>query len=237
MNVALIIAGGTGTRMKQNIPKQFLNVFDKPVIIYTMEKFQNCREIDAMVIVSVSGWETMLWAYAEQFAITKLKSIVSGGECGQDSIYRGIMEIGKHYAGEDIVLVHDAIRPMVSEEIIEGCIRVVKEKGNAVTVIPCQEAMLETEDQRSTTSGYPRERLKRTQTPQGFYLKDLLEMHREAGKRGIGNSVATCTLAVELGRTVYFSDGSEKNLKLTTVDDLDIFKALLKEEKEGWIKC
>jgi len=237
MNVALIIAGGTGARMKQNIPKQFLNVFDKPVIVYTLEKFQACREIDAIVVVAVSGWETMLWAYAEQFAITKLKSIIAGGACGQDSIYRGIAEIGKYYTGEDIVLVHDAIRPMVSEEIIEGCIRVVKEKGNAITVIPCQEAMLETKDQESTVSSYPREQLKRTQTPQGFFLQDLMDMHREAKEKGIVNSVATCTLAVELGRILYFSKGSEKNLKLTTVDDLDIFKALLKEEKEGWIKC
>lgn len=236
MNVALIIAGGMGARMKQSIPKQFLSVFNKPVIIYTLEAFQRCGKIDAIVVVSIAGWETMIWAYAEQFGITKLKSIVVGGSCGQESIYHGICEIQKNYSCEDMVLVHDAIRPMVSGEIIEDCIRVAEQKGNAVAIVPCQEAMLETENQESTISSYPRERLKRTQTPQGFYLKDLLAMHKEAGKRGICNSVATCTLAVELGRTVFFSKGSEKNVKLTTVDDLDIFKALLQEKKEEWIK-
>lgn len=236
MNIALIIAGGSGARMKQSIPKQFLSVFNKPVIIYTLEAFQKCKVIDVIVVVSIAGWETMIWAYAEQFGITKLKSIVDGGACGQESIYKGIQEIKKYYSDDDIVLIHDAIRPMISSEIIEDCICVVKEKGNAVTIVPCQEAMLETKNQESTISSYPRDQLKRTQTPQGFYLKDMLTMHKEAAERGITNSIATCTLAVELGRTVFFSKGSEKNVKLTTVDDLDIFKALLQEKKEDWIK-
>lgn len=236
MNIALIIAGGTGERMGQNIPKQFLNVYDKPVIVYTMEAFQRCKKVDYIIVVSVEGWDNMIWAYAKQFGITKLKSIVCGGECGQESIYNGIIEIHKYFSEKDIVLVHDAIRPMVSDEIIEDCIRVVEEKGNAITVIPCQEAMLETRNEESTISSYPRNQLKRTQTPQGFYLKDMLSMHAEAKKKGITNSIATCTLAVELRYTLFFSKGSEKNLKLTTVDDLDIFKALLKQEKGDWLK-
>ena len=235
MNIALIIAGGSGSRMNQKIPKQFLNVFDKPVIVYTMEAFQRSNEIDVIVISAVHGWETMIWAYANQFGSSKLKIVTDGGRCGQESIYNGITAIEKHYSPEDIVLVHDAIRPMLSEDIIFDCIHTVKDKGNAVAVIPCQEAMLETKDEQTTNASYPRNQLMRTQTPQGFYLKHLLSMHKEAKERGITNSVATCTLAVELGQTIYFSKGSEKNLKLTTVDDLDIFKALLKESTENWV--
>lgn len=235
MNIALIIAGGIGERMKQNIPKQFLRVRNKPIIVYTMEAFQKCDEIDAIVVVSLAGWEEKLCEYAEQFEVTKLERVIIGGACGQESIYNGIIEIKKHHDDNDIVLVHDAIRPMVSNKIIVDCIDTVKKRGNAITVIPCQEAMLETKDQKAAYSSYPREQLKRTQTPQGFYLKDILAIHGEAREKGITDSIATCTLAVELGKTVYFSNGSEKNLKITTVDDLYIFQALLQEEKKGSI--
>lgn len=234
MNIALIIAGGAGERMKQNIPKQFLRVLDKPIIVYTMEAFQRCEDIDCIVVVSLSGWETKIWKYAEEYKITKLKSVVTGGVCGQESIYNGIAEIRGNYNDDDIVLIHDAIRPMISIEIIEDCINVVKKNGNAITVIPCQEAMLETQNQESSFSSYPRNQLMRTQTPQGFYLKELIALHKEAREKNITDSIATCTLAVELGRTLFFSKGSEKNLKITTMDDLDIFKALLQvgEQKD-----
>lgn len=227
MNIALIIAGGRGMRMGQEIPKQFLTVYDKPVIAYTMEAFEKHPDIDAIAVVCVEGWESILSAYARQYRITKLKHIIPGGENGQSSIRNGVFELEKHYAPEDIVLVHDAIRPMVSQDIISGCIATAREHGSAIVTIPCQEAMLETEDQRSTHSSYPRENLKRTQTPQGFPIGTICDAHRRALERGITNSVASCTLMVELGETIWFCAGSEKNIKLTTPDDLEIFKALL----------
>ncbi|MBQ3109824.1 MAG: 2-C-methyl-D-erythritol 4-phosphate cytidylyltransferase [Clostridia bacterium] len=237
MNIALIIAGGVGNRMGQDIPKQFLNVNDKPVIVYTMERFQNCDEIDVIAVVCIEGWETMLQAYANQFGIAKLKHIIPGGENGQGSIRNGIEELSKHYNEGDIVLIHDAIRPMVSGKIISDCIASVKEYGSAIVTIPCQEAMLETTDGKSTNKSYPRDNLKRTQTPQGFFLGDIAQAHKEALEKGITNSVASCTMMVELGKTIYFSPGSEKNIKLTTVDDIEIFKALLAAEKDTWLKC
>lgn len=227
MNVALIIAGGRGMRMGQEIPKQFLTVNDKPVIAYTLEAFQKHPDIDAIAVVCVEGWESILAAYARQYGITKLRHIVPGGENGQASIRNGVFELEKHYAPEDLVLVHDAIRPMVSQDIISGCIATAREHGSAIVTIPCQEAMLETEDQVSTNSSYPRERLKRTQTPQGFPIGRLADAHRRALEKGITNSVASCTMMVELGETIYFCAGSEMNIKLTTPDDLEIFKALL----------
>ena len=227
MNYALIIAGGRGMRMGQEIPKQFLTVHDKPVIAYTLEAFEKHPDIDAIAVVCVEGWESILSAYARQYRITKLKHIFPGGANGQGSIRNGVFELEKHYSPDDVVLIHDAIRPMVSQDIISGCIATTREHGSAIVTVPCQEAMLETEDQQSTHSSYPRENLKRTQTPQGFPLGVICDAHRRALEKGITNSVASCTLMVELGETIWFCAGSEKNIKLTTPDDLEIFKALL----------
>ena len=146
------------------------------------------------------------------------------------------MELEKYYLPNDFVLIHDAIRPMVSSEIISDNIRVARENGNAITVIPCAEAMLQTEDSFISVGSYPRNRLKRTQTPQAFRIGDICDLHRRALKAGITNSVASCTLKIEMGEQVYFSAGSEKNIKLTTVDDIDIFKALLVAKRSDWIK-
>ena len=236
MNISLVIAGGIGQRMGQEIPKQFLNVNDKPVIIYTLEAFQNHKEIDAIAVVCLEQWQHVLDVYARQFNITKLKYIVPGGECGQASIRNGVSELEKHFKRDDIVLIHDAIRPMVSAQIITECIATAQKYGNAITVIPCAEAMLATEDQKSSDRVVSRDNLKRTQTPQGFRLGELCDLHREALKKGITNSVASCTLMVELGKKVYFCKGSEKNVKLTTVEDIDIFKALLVAKRSSWLR-
>lgn len=227
MNIALIIAGGKGLRMQQELPKQFITVNEKPVIVYTMEAFQRHADIDAIAVVCIEGWENILSAYAKQYHITKLRHIIPGGENGQGSIRNGVFELEKHYGRDDLVLVHDAIRPMLSTDIISSCIATATQYGSAIAVVPCQEAMLETQDQVSTNSSYPRANLKRTQTPQGFPIGVLADAHREALERGITNSIASCTLMVELGKTIYFSAGSEKNIKLTTPEDIDIFRALL----------
>ena len=235
-NVALLIAGGSGNRMHQDIPKQFITVNERPVIVYTLEAFENHPEIDCIAVVCIEGWDQVLWAYAKQFNITKLKYVVPGGKNGQDSIRNGVMELEKHFEPTDLVLIHDAIRPMVSAEIISDNIRVAKQFGNAITVIPCAEAMMQTEDGKVSCGSYPRDRLKRTQTPQAFRIGDICDLHRRALEAGITNSVASCTLKIEMGEQVYFSAGSEKNIKLTTVEDIDIFKALLAAKRSDWLK-
>lgn len=236
MNIALIIAGGVGARMNQDIPKQFINVYDKPVIIYTLEAFQNHPNIDAVEVVCLDGWHDILRAYSKQFGITKLENIVSGGVNGQDSIRNGIIDIAsRHSDKEDIVLIHDAIRPMVNADIISDNIQVCRKYGNAITVVPCTAAMLKTYDFYSTEEQVPRDNLKITQTPQSFFLEDIIATHDEALRKGITNSVASCTLYIELGRKLYMSTGSEKNLKLTTAEDIEIFKALLNAQKDQWL--
>ncbi len=236
MNIAIIIAGGSGVRMGQDIPKQFLNVYDKPVIVYTLEAFQQHPLIDAIEVVCIDGWHDVLKAYCKQFGISKFENVVAGGTNGQESIHNGVADLLLRHNGDDIVLIHDAIRPMVTAEIITNCIHVCQQCGNAITVIPCAEAMLLTADGKSADDQIARTSLKRTQTPQAFYLKDLADAHAEAQRRGITNSIASCTLFVELGRKVYFSEGAEKNVKLTTPEDIEIFKALLKSENSKWIK-
>ena len=237
MNLALIIAGGVGARMHQDIPKQFINVFDKPVIIYTLEAFQKHPNIDAIEVVCLDGWHDILKAYAKQFGITKLENVVSGGKNGQDSIRNGLYDLAtRHSDPDDIVLIHDAIRPMVSADIISDNIRVCREYGNAITVIPCTAAMLKTTDSISSCSTIPRDNLKSTQTPQTFYLQEIVQVHKEALERGITNSIASCTLYIEMGKEVYLSIGSEKNLKLTTSEDIEIFMALLHAKRPDWLR-
>ncbi len=234
-NVALIIAGGSGQRMHQNIPKQFLTVNERPVIVYTLEAFQNHADIDAIAVVCIDGWDQVLWAYAKQYHISKLQYVIPGGENGQSSIRNGVYELEKHYGPDDLVLIHDAIRPMVSAEIISDCIVTTRKYGCAIATIPCAEAMLQTLDGLVSTGSYPRDNLKRTQTPQGFPLGKICDLHRRALEAGITNSVASCTLMIEMGEQVYFSAGSEMNIKLTTIEDMAIFKALLEAQRPEWL--
>lgn len=238
MNIAMIIAGGKGVRMNQDIPKQFLNIHDKPVIVYTMQAFQMHPQIDSILIVCLNGWQEILKAYARQFNITKLRWVVASGKNGQESIYNGLTELKKECKGDDLVMVHDGIRPNVSQEIISNSIVECRIHGSAITVIPCAEAMLLREEKNGTSARalISRDSLARTQTPQTFPLSRLLWAHEEAAKRGITNSIASCTLMVELGETVHFCPGSEKNIKITTTEDIEIFKALLMARKDDWLK-
>ena len=219
MNIGVIIAGGSGQRMHQEIPKQFMNVNDKPVIVYTLEAFER---------------HEILWAYAKQYKISKLKWIVSGGENVQGSIRNGVFEAEKRYGEDDILLIHDAVRPLVSQEILSDCIVKCRKYGSAVVTVPCNTVILKKKDELSSEEVVDRQELAVTQTPQAFPLHKLVWAHKEALKRGITNSVASCTLMTELGESVYFSVGAETNIKLTTQDDLMIFKALLAiQEQKG----
>ncbi len=236
MNIALLTAAGASTRMGQDIPKQFMTVNEKPVIAYTMEAFQHHPEIDEILVVCLEDWQPMLKAYARQFNISKLIRTIPGGATGQESIYNGIMSLAKDHDMNDLVLVHDGNRPFVSEQIISDCIKTARKYGDAVAAIPCHEAMVLTDDGIISAGNIDRDHLKRTQTPHGFTLGEMCDLHKRAKENGIENTTATCTLKMELGEQVHFYDGSEKNLKLTTLDDLDIFKALLAATRPAWLK-
>ena len=224
--------------MGQDIPKQFMHVDGCPVIIHTMLCFQKHPDIEAIAVVCLKGWETVLQSYANQFNVTKLKWIFPGGETGMESIHNGIYGLQESgCAADDLVLIHDSVRPLLSQEIISSNIAICKAYGYAITGIQCREAILESEDGFSSSTSIPRDRLIRTQTPQTFRLKDIIDAHEEARLKGIANSVASCTLLAELGgREMHIVPGSEKNIKITTIEDLEILKALMHTQKENWLK-
>lgn len=230
MNIALLTAAGSGTRMGHDVPKQFMTINEKPVLIYTLEAFQNHPLVDAIAVVCLSGWEPMLKAYANQYRITKLRWIFEGGASNQESIHNGIYGLRNNgCSDEDIVIVHDGVRPLVSERIISDNISVCKKYGYAVTGLVCKEVIMEIKDGLVFPIDTPRERLARTQTPHTYHLGDLINAHEEAALRGISNTVASCDLIAKLGiHGQNLVAGSEKNgLKLTCPDDVDIFKSLI----------
>lgn len=231
MNIALLTAGGVGTRMNSKVPKQFMLVNEKPVIIHTMQAFDLHKKIDAIAVVCLEGWEKTLKHLAAQYEIQKTLHIIKGGRDGQESIRNGIFSLEKIYKPSDIVVIHDGNRPLVSEYVISDCIEKAEKYGCAIACVPCTEVVLYTEDGKSSNVSYERNFLRRTQTPHGFRLEKICSLHRKANEQNISGTAASCELLVKLGEKCYFSQGSEKNLKLTTPDDLEIFKALLKVGK------
>ena len=238
--IAIIIAGGSGHRMGQDIPKQFINVNDKPILMYTLDGFQKHPQIDAIEVVCIDGWHDVVWAYAKQFNISKLKWVTSGGETGQESIRNGVYNLKDVCKDDDIIIIHDGIRPLVDDTVLTDVIKTAKEKGNAVTSMPYNEQIfVVSDDDNSTTTKYiPRETLRRVSTPQAYTYKKLDWAYHKAfeEKIGIYGSSYTNTMMVELGERLHFAAGSDKNIKLTTKDDLEMFKAYLKAEKDTWLK-
>ena len=222
MNIGLLIAGGSGNRMGQDIPKQFMHVDGAPIIIHTLQCFQKHPDIQQIAVVCLKGWETVLQSYANQFNITKLTHIYPGGNTGMESIHNGIY--GLKEAGcddEDLVLIHDAVRPLLSQDIISSNIATCKAYGYAVTGIKCREAILESQDGFTTKTSIPRDTLIRTQTPQTFRLGNIINAHELAKKKGINDSVASCTLVAELNEDIemHIVPGSEKALMHTSKDE------------------
>lgn len=238
MNIAIIIAGGVGHRMEQDIPKQFINVYDKPVLIYTLEGFQKHPQIDEIGVVCIDGWHDIVWAYARQFGIDKLKWIVSGGETAQESIRNGVYHLEGLCREDDTIIIHDGIRPLVESSVLSDVISKCEQYGNAVTSMPYNEQIFVIDDDISTVSYIPRETLRRVSTPQAYKFGLLYEKYYEAYEKNIGiyGSSYTNTMMVELGVRLYFAAGSDKNIKLTTKDDLEMFKSYLKLEKNDWMK-
>lgn len=233
MNIAIIIAGGSGSRMGQAIPKQFINVYDKPILIYTLEGFEKHPQIDEIGVVCIKGWESALWAYAKQFNISKLKWIVEGGNSGQESIRNGVFHLEGRCKEDDVVIIHDGIRPLVDASVLTDVIGKCQQYGNGVTSLPYNEQIFLIDNDISTIKYIPRETLRRVSTPQAYQFGKLDKAYHTAFEKKIGiyGSSYTNTMMVELGERLYFAAGSDKNIKLTTQEDLEIFKAYIKSEQ------
>lgn len=234
MNTAIIIAGGVGSRMGLDIPKQFVHIYGKPVIIYTLEGFQRHPEIDAIEVVCLAGWEDTLRGYARQYGITKLKWVTTGGASGQESIRNGVYNLEDALKDDDIAIIHDGIRPMVDSSVLSDVLRVCRLRGNGVTSTPYNDQIFRITDDYSTREYIPRETLRKVATPQAYKYGLLLEAYRRAFAEGIGitGSAYTNTMMVDLGHTLYFAAGSDKNIKLTSKDDMALFKAYLRMEND-----
>ena len=230
MNIALIIAGGVGKRTNLDIPKQFLEIDGKPILLYTLEGFQLHPEIDAIELVCLDGWHDKVREYSRDYNISKLRWISSGGETGQESIRNGVYDLHNYCAPDDIIIIHDGIRPLIDKDVVSDCIRICKEFGNAVTSLPYNEQIFKTTDGICTNEFIPREKLRRVQTPQAYKFDILYNSYKRAFKEEIGiyGSSYTNTMMVELGETLYFALGSDKNIKITTAEDIEIFRAMLK---------
>lgn len=237
-SIVVLTAGGLGTRTHQDLPKQFLTVENKPIIIYTMEAFQQHPSIDEIYISCLDGWSAVLEAYAKQFNITKLKRIVTGGATGQESIYNGLKAIKEDNSFTDdiVVVVHDGNRPMLSQDVITDNLVKQKQFGSAVTVVPTTEVVFVSEDGVESKKALNRDELWRTQTPHSYKFNELWDVHNKAIADGVKNMAASCSLMQKYGYVTYFSKGSEKNIKITTIEDIEIFKALLNAKNDSWIK-
>lgn len=233
-NIALIVAAGKGKRTRLEIPKQFINVYDKPIIIYTLENFQKHPDIDSIVVSCLDGWHDILRAYAKQYGITKLKNVVMGGDTVQESYRNGVFALKDIAKENDIVILHDGIRPMIDEDVLSNVIVTCKKYGNGVSSLPYNEQIFVKQDEISTTKYINRDTLQRVQTPQAYPFGKLLWAYEKAFREEIGiyGSSYANTMMVDLGETLYFASGSERNIKITTAEDIEIFKAFLNSKKE-----
>ncbi len=234
MNIAVIFAGGIGSRMKsKGTPKQFLEVNGKPILIYTLEKFENNQNIDAIVIACVKDWISYCEKIINKFNITKVKKIVQGGSNGQESIYNGLKaakEVSK--TDDDIVLIHDGVRPLIDNDLINKNIKCVKKYGSAITCVESKETVVLINDDDKIKTTTDRDHTRIARAPQSFYLSEILKVHDKAIKDGNTNVIDSCTLMKMYNKQLYTVIGKSENIKITTPDDYYIFKAIL-EAKEN----
>lgn len=226
MNTALILAGGVDARFKMDIPKQFVNVNNRPVIVYTLEIFQNHPDIDEIIVTCLDGWQEMVRVYGKQFNITKLKEIIPGGRDAQESTYHGLKALKDRMGQGDIVVVHDAIRPMVSEEIITRSIQMCRKKGMGVAATYIMDTIMHSGNGQEGYKSINRYQIMKVQTPQAFDFKLLWDLHNKAIEEKCLGAWDNSSMITNLGEKVYFSEGSDLNLKINTTEDVEMFRAL-----------
>lgn len=230
MNIAVVFAGGIGSRMHtKSRPKQFLELNGKPVIIYTLELFDNHPQIDSIVVVCVEPWIPFLRKMLKKFEINKVIKIVPGGETGQDSIYNGLCaaeEVTGGKLSETTVLIHDGVRPLITEETITANIEKVNECGSCITCIPATETFVVKQEDRSLNIPERADSLI-ARAPQSFMLKDILTAHRIAISEGRHNFIDSCTMMSHYGYKLGLIEGPIENIKITTPTDFFIFRAMV----------
>lgn len=235
MNTAIVIAGGSGKRTKQNVPKQFLTVFDKPIIIYTLEALQKCEAIERIVVSCLNGWENFVAVYAKQFGISKLDKIVTAGKERFFSIKNGVDYCRTVGRERDVVVLIDANRPLLSSALIENAVKKAAATGSVLTVLPCVDSMFEIRDGVRAERNLDRGILFRGVTPEAFQLKKIARLCTAAMEKGL-TGMSISSIAIELGENISVLEGSPQCFKITTAEDIELFKAVVASKPLIYLK-
>lgn len=228
MNIAVIFAGGSGQRMHtKDKPKQFLMVHGKPIIVHTIDVFQSHPDIDGIIVVCIEGWIDYMKDMQYRYRLDKIGKIVPGGSTGQLSIYNGLKATAKVYGiGDNIVLIHDGVRPLINHQTITDNIEGVKKFGNAITCAPTKETVVLIDNDNNIDSVVDRRQSRTAKAPESFFLKDILEADEDAISKGITDEIDSCTLMGHYGMKMHVVDGDYGNIKITTPDDFFTFRAI-----------
>lgn len=245
MNIALILAGGVGNRLGAKIPKQFIEVCGKPVLAYTIEAFERHPEIDAVLVACVKPYMNFMWEMKEKYGLSKLKWVCEGGDTFQGSVLNGIRYLEDKINRDDTVLIHFGASPFITGDIISDCIRVCKEKGNAISTTDFYllSGKKKTTSPVSDPENYTEEYINRDtiaimNTPHAFRYGFVSDMYKEAIETGVIDTVEphTTTLMYAMGKKIYFALGNQLNIKITRKEDLDLFEGyvLMKQKRGEW---
>lgn len=232
MNIAIILAGGKGTRMGiVDLPKQFIDIYGKPIMVHTLEMFDIHEQIDAICIVGLKEWHEDIKIWVRKFEINKVKWIVEGGDTRQESVLKGLKEIQNDISEEDVVVIHDAARPLISHRIITDNIEAAKKYGAVDTVIPSADTIIQSNDNKTITSIPVRKELYLGQTPQSFKFSTIWEAHNNADVETLKDATDDCRLVLSYGENVHLVEGDKLNFKITTMEDLLLLKSIVKMSK------
>ena len=236
-NIGIIFAGGTGTRMGAGMPKQFLQINGKPILIHTLENFENCPDIDLIYIACKEEYILETERQIKKFNISKVKRVVSGGNTGLDSIYKALKAAYDENPKDSIVLIHDGVRPFLSNEVIVKNIESVKEHGSAITCTECYETVVLSSSSSLIEEVPPRASAYTAQAPQSFFLGEIVEAHEKVRPENpmYEGLVDSCSLLRSLGKGVYIVKGNRGNIKVTTPEDFYILRALLQYKENEQI--
>lgn len=231
-NYVILLAGGVGKRLGAEIPKQFIEVKGKPIIVHTIERFQQNQQIDSIVVVCVKDWIEYLRRIIDQFSLTKVKWIIEGGKTSHDSIRNGVFFLQDKIDNDDYIIVHDAVRPVLPQKAIDEVIRVAHENGNASSSIVCHPPIVYTNDGMSGVTDVDREHVMLTASPQAYKFSLALKCYQKAEQENYHDSTFTSSLLIRYGERVYFAKGTTSNIKVTQKEDLALFEALLNIPEE-----
>ena len=227
-NHVIILAGGIGSRVGETIPKQFLSLGNKPIIVHTIMNFQKCASVEDILVVCISDWINYVEAIVAEYELNKVRWIMPGGKNSHESIKNGLFYLQGMVADNDYIIIHDAVRPILPQVAIEEMLNVAHEKGNASLAIPCYETVVYTQNQLSGDKEVNRDSIMRVQTPQTYRYDYLLSLYKQAERDGKCNFVYANTVVIHYGGTVFFSKGFTNNIKITKKQDIALCESLMK---------